>query len=129
MMCRKPYCVLRVREATDAEIAATARIDVLISQQLPSVRTTAENWRNGVGFGAVASFSLALQASFGWPAFKAISTENDLRQWESSEVAATIRYLRTSMILVIPAFLGFCAASAVLIFHVPLPWQFPPWRQ
>lgn len=165
-MCGKPYRVVRIREATDAEIAAKARIETQIAQQLPSVRATAQNWRNGVGFGAVAStlvgvfkapeivknateqqisngawllgisvalavgsFVLALRASFGWPAFKAVATESDLRQWESQEVAATIRYLRASMVLVVPASLGFCAAVGVLIFHVPLPWQFPSWHQ
>jgi hypothetical protein len=164
LMCRRPYRVARIREATDAEIAAKARIDDLVARQLPSVRATAQNWRNGVGFGAVAStlvglfkapdiikgaseqqvangawllgigvllavlsFSGALRASFGWPAFERIASESDLRRWESDELAATIRYLRWSMVLAVLAFLGFCAASAVLIFHVPLPVHFPTW--
>ncbi|AWG52258.1 hypothetical protein D2E53_11345 [Mycobacteroides abscessus] len=165
-MCRKPYHLRRIRESTDAENAAKAHIDALIARQLPSVRATAENWRNGVGFGAVAStlvgvfkapelvksataqeiangtwllgisivlavasFALALRASFGWPAFETISTENDLRQWESNEIAITVGCLWVSMALVIPAFLGFCTAAGVLIFHVPLPLQFPSWQQ
>lgn len=166
MIRRKPYHPVRIREATDAEIAAKTRIEKLIAQQLPTVRATAQNWRNGVGFGAVAStlvglfkapeiiknataqqvanggwllgisillavasFACALRASFGWPSFKSIGSEDQLRQWESAETAATIKHLRRSMVLAIVAFLGFCTAAAVLIFHVPLPLQFPRWDQ
>lgn len=165
-MSRRPYRVKQIREATDAEVAAKALIDDLIARQLPSMRATAQNWRNGVGFGAVAStlvglfkapdiikgaseqqvangawllgisivlavlsFSGALRASFGWPSFQWITSESDLRRWESVELVTTIRYLRWSMVLAVLAFAGFCSASAVLIFNVPLPAQFPAWHQ
>lgn len=58
-MSRK-YEVVGIRPATDAEIAAKARLAELAAQQLTSVRTTAQNWRNSVGFGAVASTLVGL---------------------------------------------------------------------
>jgi hypothetical protein len=159
------YRVIKIREATDVEIATKIRLDQLAAQQLPGVRAAAQNWRNGVGFGtlattvlgvlktpdivkvappqqvadgawllgmgilvAIAAFSCALRASFGWPAFAAIASEDDLRLWESKEVAATICYLRWSMALTVAALILLCASYAVLIFGIPIPFHLPTWR-
>lgn len=57
---KRTYRVKGIRPATDAEIATKTRLDELAERQLSSVRDTAQNWRNNVGFGAIASAVVGL---------------------------------------------------------------------
>ncbi len=51
----RSYTVISSRPATRSEIADAQRRAELIDAQLPSVRASAQNWRNGVGLGTLAS--------------------------------------------------------------------------
>ncbi|OBA37423.1 hypothetical protein [Gordonia sp. 852002-51296_SCH5728562-b] len=59
----KSFRITATRAATDAEIEYRKRRDALAESQLAAVRSAAQNWRNSIGLGTLASTLVGLVAT------------------------------------------------------------------
>lgn len=83
-----------------------------------------------LGIGALLTFislGLAMYASFGWVRRSNVGSTGALRSWEERASLSSGRCLTISMALALAALIALSCSVAIMVFDVPLPFDFPGW--